>query len=345
MADIIVYLRSKRFFGSQIVAFPVLYQLKQCWPGHKLRVVGQDDIGDYYRALPWVDEYVRTDGLRSNLAVLGKDAEVMVALHHTSEQYGLISLLKRPAIRMGFRNGRVGDFMWTHACPKRLDEYIGLTYMNLLRTVHDFDPAEASRRCFAEIAARAERPPVPTDVVLIPGGGHGAYKRWGVDNFLTLVDQLKTHMGPQTTFSFVLGPVEQEAYAALKALNRADFQLLMSRPFPDLTSLMQGARLVVANDCGPSHLAQGTGVPYVGVFHRHNPEWFWVRPNARKVIPAAEEDGIRSIRPEQVFQACLSVLGQLPTQSVFASVNAPARQGSVSPAAMAISGVMPQAIQ
>ncbi|MEI2415771.1 glycosyltransferase family 9 protein [Orrella sp. JC864] len=307
-ADIVVFLRSKKFFGSQIVAFPALYQIKQCWPGHRLRVVAQDDVGHYYRPLPWVDEFVQTRGLRTNLAVLAPQTRAMVALHHTSEQYALIACLKRPPLRLGYRNGRVGDFAWTHACDKRLDEYIGLSYMNLLRTVHAFDPVEAARRCFAEVAALAREQPRQTDVVLVPGGGHGAYKRWGVDNFLKLAEGLKARLGRDTTFSFVLGPVEQEAYRTLQALNRPDFSLLMSRPYPELAHLMARARLVVANDCGPSHLAQGTGVPYVGIFHRSNPQWFWVRPNARKVIPENEAQGIRSIPPERVLQACLSVL-------------------------------------
>lgn len=309
MAEIVVFLRSKRFLGSQIVAFPLLYQLKQCWPGHKLRVVAQDAVGEHYRALPWVDEFVLTRGLRTNLGVLGKDAEIMVALHHTSEQYPLISTLKRPAMRLGFRHEWLGDFMWTHSCPRRFDEYIGLTYMNLLRTARDFDPSEAARRCFGEIASLAAKAPAPVDVVLVPGGGSGDYKRWGVDNFLALADGLKARMGPRTTFGFVLGPAEQEGYDALKALGRPDFHLAMCRPLPEITRLMQGARLVVANDCGPSHLAQGLGAPYVGIFHRNNPEWFWVRPNARKVVPAVAGQGIRTIRPEQVLQACVSVLG------------------------------------
>ncbi|MBV7486984.1 glycosyltransferase family 9 protein [Bordetella sp. BOR01] len=312
MQDIVVYLRSRAKFGDQVVSFPALYQLKQWWPQAKLRVVVQHDVASYYRQLPWVDECVQVQGLCDALRAIPKRADLAVCLHHTSERYGLISLLRQPRARLGFRNGRLFDFAWTHAWPKNINEYIGLANLYLLNTYRPLQAETIVRRCFEEIAALAPERRPSADIVLIPGGGDGDFKRWGINNFVALADLLKARLGGGTRFSFVLGPAESAEQAMLQALMRPDFDLVSGRPIPELAALMLDARLVVANDCGPSHIGQGVCVPYVGVFNESNPEWFWDRPYAANVCPPPGLSDIQAVPPRQVADACFRVLRAPP---------------------------------
>jgi len=266
MQEIIVYIRSRAKFGDQIVAFPALYQLKQWWPQATLRVVAQHEVSDYYRVLPWVDECLQARNLYEMLRVLPRRADMVVCLHHTSERYGLVSLLRHSKARLGFSNGRLLDFAWTHSWQKNINEYIGLANLYLLDTYRPLQPQTAVRRCFEQIAALAPPDSPGADIVLIPGGGDGDFKRWGLRNFVALADLLKARLGANTRFSFVLGPAETAEEAALRALDRPDFCLVSGRSIPELAALMLNARLVVANDCGPAHIGQGVCVPYVGVF-------------------------------------------------------------------------------
>lgn len=308
MQDIAVYIRSRDKFGDQIASFATLFQLKQWWPQAKLRVVGQHAVSGYYLPLPWVDEFVHAPNLYRGIGAMPWRADLAVCLHHSSERYGLISLLRRPKVRLGFGNHRLLDFMWTNAWQKDINEYIGLANLHLLNTYRPVQPQATSRACFEAIAALAPASSPRADIVLIPGGGDGEFKRWGVDNFIALADLLKARLGDGARFSFVLGPAEAEERAALQALNRSDFDLIVGRSVAELALLMLDARLVVANDCGPSHIGQGVCVPYVGVFNEANPEWFWARPYTAAVYPDTGQIGIRLVSPGHVAQACWQVL-------------------------------------
>jgi ADP-heptose:LPS heptosyltransferase len=76
----------------------------------------------------------------------------------------------------------------------------------------------------------------------------------------------------------------------------------------EIAKAVMGAKLVVANDCGPSHLAQFAGVPYVGVFHESNREWFWARKTSADVLPQDGTNEIKNVTPHQMLDACQQVL-------------------------------------
>src|SRR3546814_12250602 len=84
---------------------------------------------------------------------------MVVCLHHTSERYGLISLLRQSKARLGFRNNRLLDFAWTHAWRKNINEYIGLANLYLLNTYQPVQAEPMVRRCFEENAALGTGPP------------------------------------------------------------------------------------------------------------------------------------------------------------------------------------------
>jgi len=308
MSDIVVFVRSKSRYGDQIVAFPALYQVKKLWPDKRVRVVSRFEVEDFYTQLPWVDQFVRAEAFGDQVKALPPRASASLTLHHSSERFALINLLRRPALRLGFRNRRLGDCVWTHSHIKDTREYIGLANLRLLSTVQEHDPEAIARQCFVEIGRPCAGTVQPADIVLIPGGGSGQFKRWSVDHYIALADLLQARLGGNASFTFVLGPDEAAERQRLKHMNRPDFRLECSRSVAELVALMQHARLIVSNDRGPSHIAQGLCVPYVGVFNESNPEWFWARDYTRDVVPEAGESEINSIHPGRVLEACMTVL-------------------------------------
>ncbi|MNQ83970.1 Glycosyltransferase family 9 (heptosyltransferase) [compost metagenome] len=308
MSDVVVFGRSQPRYVDQIVAFSALYLLKQFWADKAVRVVSRYGVGDFYQELPWVDEFVRADSFAEQLRALPVRSSVSLNLHHSSERYALINLLRRPALRMSFDNNRLGDRVWTHRHRKDINEYIGLANLRLLATYQEHDPEVTARRCFAQVGKPYLHEVKPADIVLIPGGGSGEFKRWSLDHYLALADLLQKHLGGHAEFTFVLGPDETAELERLKQLGRRDVRVEFCRPVGALAALMRDARLVVANDCGPSHIAQGLCLPYVGVFNEPNPEWFWAREHARDVVPEGGSAEINSIPPARVLQACLKVL-------------------------------------
>ena len=322
MSDIVVFVRSQPRYGDQIVAFPALYLLKQWWPTKQIRVVSRFGVGDFYTRLPWVDQFVRADAFGDQCRALPKRASASLTLHHSSERFALINLLRRPVLRLGFRNRRIGDCVWTHSHTKDIREYIGLANLRLLATLREHDPQAIARQCFLEIGRPYAGRVKPADIVLIPGGGAGKFKRWSLNHYVALADMLQARLGGGAVFTFVLGPAEAAERHRLERLKRPDFRLEVCRPVAELVALMQDARLIVANDCGPSHIAQGLCVPYVGVFNEPNPEWFWARDYSRDVVPEAGSADINSIPPARVFQACMAVLAAARPQSACVEIAA-----------------------
>jgi ADP-heptose:LPS heptosyltransferase len=309
MKEVVVFIRSMQFLGTQIVSYPLLYQIKQFWPDCHLRVVAQDNVGKHYLSLPWVDEFVQADRFGAVYRALHSSDDLMIVLHFASDKYGAAALLKRPKYRLGFKNKRITDFIWTHSHRKDFAEYMGLGNMKVLAAFKQFDPERSAHDCVVAIGAQCgANPPEPAEVVLMPGGGAGEYKRWPVEAFVQLADLLKPSLRSGASFCFVLGPDEAKEYEWLLSLERDDFKFLMTRPLPEIASAVLQARLVVANDCGPSHLAQFSGVPYVGVFHELNREWFWTREHSADVLPSDGSTEIKHVKPEDVLSACLKVL-------------------------------------
>ena len=201
------------------MAFPTLYQLKQWWPSQRLRVVAGMTWGVTTRPCPgWMNSCACPAS--ANVRCLPARANASINLHHSSERYGLVSLLRRPALRMGFRNNRLSDGAWTHSHPKNIGEYIGLANLRLLGTYRSFDPHQAALNCFREIAEQRKRPVAPVDVVMIPGGGSGPFKRWSIAHYIRLADLLKTSIGRGTQFSSCWGrtrpPSERSTACAVR---------------------------------------------------------------------------------------------------------------------------------
>ena len=116
---------------------------------------------------------------------------------------------------------------------------------------------------------------------------------------------------------------ESEEHAHLMQLNLPNVHLMMSRPLAEIADLCLHARLVVANDCGPSHIAQGSCVPYVGVLCFPNPSWYWNRPYSRAVIPPDGSNDIQHISAARVLAACREVMACDPRQTTARSLSAP----------------------
>jgi hypothetical protein len=86
-----------------------------------------------------------------------------------------------------------------------------------------------------------------------------------------------------------------------------------------IASAVLASRVTIANDCGPSHVAQMLGRPYVGLFANDRGqaeqlvrEWFFPRPAASWLSPPVGTD-INQISPDTVYERMLSVLPPAPT--------------------------------
>jgi heptosyltransferase-1 len=105
-------------------------------------------------------------------------------------------------------------------------------------------------------------------IVLNPGGGWPT-KRWRPENYGALAKRIHGELG----FSVVVttGPGEEGLYQTLAEHSGAATLHHFAIPFLQLIPLLKQARLLVAGDTGPFHLACALGIPVVGIFGPTSP--------------------------------------------------------------------------
>jgi lipopolysaccharide heptosyltransferase I len=121
--------------------------------------------------------------------------------------------------------------------------------------------------------ADALLPASPQDhrsIVLHPGTSRfGAFKRWPPASYAALGDRLAERLRAKVLLT--AGPGERaEAEAVARAL-RAPAEIAEPAGLQALVDVLAGARLVVAGDTGPAHLAAALGVPTVSLFGPKDP--------------------------------------------------------------------------
>jgi ADP-heptose:LPS heptosyltransferase len=119
-------------------------------------------------------------------------------------------------------------------------------------------------------ALPAMRALVPGEYVCIHPGARRAEKRWRTDQFAAVADALA-----RRGLRVVLTGTMEEApltHAVASAMRTRAIDAAGPMSLGALAALMTGARLVVCNDTGISHLASALGVPSVVVFLAADPE-------------------------------------------------------------------------
>lgn len=141
-------------------------------------------------------------------------------------------------------------------------------------------------------------------IVLHLGAG-SRDKQWGVEKFAHLrVGLLKCDHAVE----LIAGEVERERFDARE---REVFSQLAGRFVDDLDQLadsLSRARLVVAADTGPAHLAAQLGVPTLALFGPTDPTvWAPVGPRVRVLAPP-EPQAMSWLKPEVVLHEALAML-------------------------------------
>lgn len=136
-----------------------------------------------------------------------------------------------------------------------------------------------------KLAAAGLRPGEPY-VILNPNAGELALeRRWSVDRFARLADELVAHfpgkivtVGAPAERDYVQGMTRQ-----VKAQDRL-IDLSGRTDLDELVALFAGASLLVSNDTGPLHLACAVGTPTVAIFGPETPTLFGPRGAQHRII-------------------------------------------------------------
>ncbi len=167
----------------------------------------------------------------------------------------------------------------------------------------------------------------PDRVAVVVPGARWPNKRWSPASFAAVATGLRDADGLEPVIAGDAS--DQEAAAAVRALIPGGAPLLAGRTgLMELAALLKTARVVIANDSGPAHLAAAVGSPVVALFGpTHEAFGFAPRGERVRVIsraldcrPCTVHGGLRcprerracldDIAPAEVLAAARELLAQ-----------------------------------
>jgi len=178
------------------------------------------------------------------------------------------------------------------------------------QTAHETDgPAVCvSQQCIARGRARLASvlhradPGAGAKFVLVHPGSGGVAKCWPLAGFVAVAEKLAAHGGDVV---WLLGPAELERWPVTTIADlRRRFAVLAPPTSGALLDVLAAGGLLIANDCGPAHLAALIGTPTVVLFGPTSPDiWRPLGPRVRILRGDPRRGASWGITPEAVARA------------------------------------------
>lgn len=280
---------------------PVLASLRARWPEATIDWLVQDSFADAVRCHPSLDSVVlfRRNGFRGPWRPRVAAAFIRWLVELSRRRYdlvfdlqglgrsGLFSLCTRAPRRVGFRDAR--ELGWLGANvhverggrPHTVDEMLHMIESQGARAVADLRLHPPPECVDSWTALRRDLRLEGPYAVLAPTS-RWRCKQWPSERWSRLAEHVLADHAIERVV--VLGAPGEEAQTRWARANDRAIDLCGRLRVGESMAVIQGARLLVANDSAPLHMAVGLGVPYVGLFGPTDPERVGPYRGARWVL-------------------------------------------------------------
>lgn len=306
-------MRPRSFFGANIVNIPAIYIVKKYTGAERIAVFSDRNLAGFYQQIPWVDQHSEAQSFRKIFLELDPDIDFLYSMRPSMDSLPFLKLGRRvkKAIGLSLRSKWLNSFYDYHlSCDTQA--YRGVAHIQPLMNYLQL-PQEAGfymREAMLALLGSSFAYGAATHICLMPGAGAGEHKKWGIENYWSLAQQLHA-LNPIWQFDFILGVSEQyEKAFLLKRRHHLPFKLHQNLSLRELIKIVENSSLTIANDCGPSHISQCLAKPFIGIYGQPNPEWFFAHEQSHSVT--ARNTDIKSITVATVYERCLNLLEQCP---------------------------------
>jgi lipopolysaccharide heptosyltransferase I len=284
--------------GDVVHALPAARALRAWWPRAELTWVVERREEAVLRGNPDVDHVVAIDTrlwrreLRRAVGVTSVLAEVRGLARRLAAgrfdvavdlqglwKSGIITALTRAPRRVGLAGSHCRErasawFTNQHVTPPREAVHVVDQYLAVVQAL-GVDLAAVGPPAFripgdpgaeALIARWLEEEGVKagTPLVLLNPGSGGDHKRWAVEPFRRLGEELAVRLGARVAIAW--GPGEEPLARAIAHGMRPGPIVPPPTTIHDMIALFRRAMLVVGGDTGPVHVAAVLGVPTLGLY-------------------------------------------------------------------------------
>ena len=280
MKQILVVLPN--WYGETLFVTPLLRILRRQRPEAHIATLGVPACREVLLHNPHVDELIDFEEQGTYRGLLGRwrliqalrthQFDTAFILRPSLSRTLLLALAGIPA-RVGFAHAKSGWLLTTRVPRSPMPRHKAFSYLPLLeaaglastRTAYEYTVAPQERD-----AARAFLASRGWPIVVLHPGANWPHKRWPVERFAALGDQLADIH--QARILITGGPEAVELAAAVQRAMRQPAQVVAGETtFRQLGAVLEQVALVVSNDTGVLHLAAALQRPLVALYGPTSP--------------------------------------------------------------------------
>jgi len=333
--------------GDVVLTLPVVRSLREAFPAVEVVYLTKAAYRPLLEGQPGIGRVVTLEEAGSGLKALRRHCrglgrfDLALDLHRTLRSRSCLGALHAEH-RFSYRKDallrRLWAAGWMRGRMEGVQPHVTERYLEPLRRlgIPAADPVpELVVPPAMTAAVRAlllsEGVGAPDRVAVVVPGARWPNKRWSPASFARVATALRDVDGLEPVIAG--DATDREAAEAVRALIPGGAPLLAGRTgIMELAALLKIARVVIANDSGPAHLAAAVGSPVVAIFGpTHEAFGFAPRGEGVRVIsreltcrPCTVHGGLRcrerrracldDIAPGQVLAAARELLGDSSTQ-------------------------------
>ena len=291
MTKIVIFMQNRNFFGAQIVHIPFLKLLRKKFPESKITLFSKVSMSQLLVDLGFADELIIEKSKKNTLQKY-IDIKPDISINLRKQSLFINALLSFCTFKKKYGYTTfVTKLFFTHTIPYDTKVYRAQNYLNLFNEELNYEPTAFSQ-----------------DILIIPGAGD-AYKVWNLESYIEVASYLQKSY-PLCKVIFVLGEKEKDFLPQLEGR----FEIYFNLEITTLYTKISQAFFVLANDCGPSHIAQINGVKNLILFsdafgsaHETIKEWFNPSP-IKKYLIGKPHESINSIKVQDVNETIESLI-------------------------------------
>ena len=190
----------------------------------------------------------------------------------------LIALMVNSPIKLGFDRQRAKDLQWLFTnhqirhqpCQHVIDSFFGFTEaLGIKDKIYRWDiPIPESAREFARQQLPAEKP-----ILVISPCSSMAYRNWTKAGYARVAEYAYNQHQMAVVLTGGPSTIEMEYGDAICAAAQVPIENLIGKTnLKQLLGILERAKIVIAPDAGPAHLATAVATPVIGLYAATNPD-------------------------------------------------------------------------